>query len=198
MCEYSLSSEKGDGLRPYNQEHNRYEHTALPERQMQSTNPRSVASTDAPHGRDVGAEGEGRSGNHLFIPQYQGHRGVQEQYSVEVQDSSQRPDCGVDEPHRTVVEIHQDQPPTSSSPPSWPQDIWLHNESCRVLYQPVLVFPHPQPGCPPPRPINPEQQPQLMYEVEAAPPLQASHQLGPDSLVTAAPQPRDEPEDQKP
>lgn len=197
MCEYSLSSEKGDGLLPYNQEHSRYD---LPERQAQTTNPRSVASTDTPHARDVGPEGAGRSGNHLFIPQYQGHRGVQEQYSVEVQDPSQLPDSTVskDEPHRTVLEIHQDQPPAASAPPSWPQDIWLHNESCRVLYQPVLVFPHPQPGCPPPRPMNPDQQSQPMHEAEAAPPPEASHQLGPDSLVTAAPQPRDEPEDKKP
>ncbi|KAF5001041.1 hypothetical protein FDECE_11075, partial [Fusarium decemcellulare] len=43
--------------------------------------------------------------------------------------------------HRTIMNIDQqelDQPPTH-----WPQDIWLNSPSYRVLYQPVLVVPHP-------------------------------------------------------
>lgn len=44
--------------------------------------------------------------------------------------------------HRTTMTIQQDeqQPPTH-----WPQDIWLHSPSYRVLYQPVLVVPHQPP-----------------------------------------------------
>ncbi|KAJ4182471.1 hypothetical protein NW767_013836 [Fusarium falciforme] len=47
--------------------------------------------------------------------------------------------------HRTTMTIQQDeqQPPATH----WPQDIWLHSPSYRVLYQPVLVVPHqPPPG----------------------------------------------------
>ncbi|RSL76306.1 hypothetical protein CEP52_009041 [Fusarium oligoseptatum] len=42
--------------------------------------------------------------------------------------------------HRTTMTIQQDeqQPPATH----WPQDIWLHSPSFRVLYQPVLVVPH--------------------------------------------------------
>ncbi|KAI8680680.1 hypothetical protein NCS56_00473800 [Fusarium sp. Ph1] len=45
--------------------------------------------------------------------------------------------------HRTTMTIQQDeqQPPATH----WPQDIWLHSPSYRVLYQPVLVVPHQPP-----------------------------------------------------
>lgn len=50
------------------------------------------------------------------------------------------------EPHRTMMVINHDSSEQSSS---WPQDIWLHDQFCRVLYQPVLVFPLSQtPGTP--------------------------------------------------
>ncbi|KAI8722713.1 hypothetical protein NCS52_00415900 [Fusarium sp. LHS14.1] len=52
--------------------------------------------------------------------------------------------------HRTTMTIQQDeqQPPATH----WPQDIWLHSPSYRVLYQPVLVVPHQQQQPQPPPP----------------------------------------------
>ncbi|KAJ4328596.1 hypothetical protein N0V84_000955 [Fusarium piperis] len=57
--------------------------------------------------------------------------------------------------HRTTMTIQQD----DQHPPAthWPQDIWLHSPSYRVLYQPVLVVPHQQP--PPPVDDSPLQRP---------------------------------------
>lgn len=52
--------------------------------------------------------------------------------------------------HRTTMTIQQDEqhPPATH----WPQDIWLHSPSYRVLYQPVLVVPHQQQPPPSQRP----------------------------------------------
>ncbi|KAF4980543.1 hypothetical protein FZEAL_3478 [Fusarium zealandicum] len=44
--------------------------------------------------------------------------------------------------HRTTMTIQHNNVHKTPAP-HWPQDIWLHSPSCRVLYQPVLVVPHP-------------------------------------------------------
>lgn len=59
-----------------------------------------------------------------------------------------------DEPHRRVMVIQHDSSQHSSS---WPQDIWLHDQFCRVLYQPVLVFPLSQPAVPASSPVYRDQ-----------------------------------------
>ncbi|RSL56436.1 hypothetical protein CEP54_008857 [Fusarium duplospermum] len=68
--------------------------------------------------------------------------------------------------HRTTMTIQQDeqQPPATH----WPQDIWLHSPSYRVLYQPVLVVPHQQQQ-PPPGQSPPLQRPAANANVPDAP-----------------------------
>ncbi|KAM0424932.1 hypothetical protein ACHAPT_009733 [Fusarium lateritium] len=81
--------------------------------------------------------------------------------------------------HRTTMTIRQDeqhQPATH-----WPQDIWLHSPSYRVLYQPVLVVPHhPQPDH-----SSPLQQPDAGANVPDAPLHDLSQEGAPEGNPAA-------------
>ncbi|CAM1501494.1 Fc.00g034780.m01.CDS01 [Cosmosporella sp. VM-42] len=156
-CSLPPQAESEDDLRTLRHETDCIECMSMPER---PTPPPANLPTalDSQYHHEENSEGVD---GHVFISktyEEQVNTGVQ---TPPTQVSGSQPlgrTASADDQHRVTLFITHYPPPPPPPPPSWPQDIWLQNQTCRVLYKPVLVLPHPQPcQAPLPSPMHPEQ-----------------------------------------